>query len=104
VVDLRQAIGKGRIMPLTTIEKVILLKRDPEQEEIVLPLEGDQALAILEENGYYNPHLLVHNEFKANRRSRFFRTLFLHSRVIEVNTTGTPEETQRRILEILEEK
>jgi hypothetical protein len=40
----------------------------------------------------------------ANRRSRFFRTLFLRSRVIEVNTTGTPEETQRRILEILEEK
>ena len=104
VVDLRQAIGKGRIMPLTTIEKVIFLKRDPEQEEIVLPLEGDRALAILEENGYYNPHLLVHNEFKANRRSRFFRTLFLRSRVIEVNTTGTPEETQRRILEILEEK
>ena len=102
VADLRQVIGKGRILPLTTIEKVIFLKRDPGQEEVVLPLEGDQALAILEKNGYYNPHLLVHNEFKADLRSRFFRKLLSRTRVIEVNTTGTPEETQKRIFEIVE--
>ncbi|HPW72930.1 MAG: aldolase [Methanothrix sp.] len=103
VVDLRQVIGKGRIMPLTTIERVIFLKRDPEQKEIVLPLEMDQALAILEGNGYYNPHLLVHNEFKTNLRRHFFQVLFSRSRVIEVNTTGTPEETQRKISEIIRE-
>jgi hypothetical protein len=102
VADLRQVIGKGRILPLTTIEKVIFLKRDPEQEEVVRQLEGDQALAILEKNGYYNPHLLVHNEFKADLRSRFFRKLLSRARVIEVNTTGTPEETQKRIFEIVE--
>ncbi len=104
VVDLRQVIGKGRIMPLTTMEKVIFLKRDFDQKEVVLPLERDQALAILEGNGYYNPHLLVHNQFKANLRRRFFLALFSRARVIEVNTTGTPEETQRKILDIVEGK
>ena len=103
VVDLRQVIGKGRIMPLTTIEKVIYLKRDPAQEEIVRELERDEALKILESNGYFNPHLLLNNEFKTNLRNHFFQALFSGARTVEVNTTGTPEETQKRILEIVEE-
>lgn len=104
VVDLRQVIGKGRIMPLTTVELVIFLKRDPEQKEIVRQLDGTGALEILERNGYYNPHLLVHNDFKTNMRSRFFRTLLSRARVMEVNTVGTPELTQRRIMEIVERR
>jgi len=104
VVDLRQVIGKGRIMPLTTVELVILLKRDPEQKEIVRQLDGAGALEILERNRYYNPHLLVYNDFKTNMRSRFFRTLLSQARVMEVNTIGTPELTQRRILEIVERR
>lgn len=104
VVDLRQVIGKGRIMPLTTVELVIFLKRDPEQKEIVRQLDGDGALEILERNGYYNPHLLVHNDFKSNMRSHFFRVLLSRARVMEVNTVGTPELTQKRILEIVERR
>ena len=72
VVDLRWVIGKGRILPLTTMENVILFKRDATQEETVRELDGAQALQILEENGYYNPHLLVHSDFKRHIRSRFF--------------------------------
>jgi hypothetical protein len=101
VVDLRWVTGKGRILPLTTLENVILLKRDPAQELTVRELKAEEALAILEANDYYNPHLLVKNEFKSNLRSRFFRELFSRVRVHEVNTKGTPEESQRAIGEIL---
>jgi hypothetical protein len=101
VVDLRWVIGKGRILPLTTLENVILLKRDPGQEEIVRELEPATALAILEKNGYYNPHLLVKNDFKMGLRSRFFRALLERARVVEVNTRGTPEESQSAIGAIL---
>jgi len=104
VVDLRQVIGKGRIMPLTTVGLVIFLKHDPEQKEIVRQLDEARALEILERNRYYNPHLLVHNDFKTNMRSRFFRALLSRARVMEVNTVGTPELTQRRILEIVERR
>ena len=101
VVDLRWVIGKGRILPLTTLENAILLKRDSAQKEIVRDLECEEALAILEANNYFNPHLLVKNEFKQRLRSRFFRTLFARARVCEVNTIGTPEESQKVIREIV---
>jgi hypothetical protein len=102
VVDLRLVIGKGRILPLTTLENVILLKRDAAKKESVRELECKEALAILEENEYFNPHLLVHSEFKRRLRSRFFRELLMRSKVHEVNTTGTPEESQRAIRDVIE--
>jgi len=101
VVDLRWVIGKGRILPLTTLENVIILKRDSSQKETARELDGQEALAILEKSGYYNPHLLVHSDLKHRIRSRFFRSLLARAKVCEVNTTGTPEESQREIRKFL---
>ncbi len=101
VVDLRWVIGKGRILPLTTMENVILLKRDASQKETVRELDGAEALRILEENSYYNPHLLVHSDFKRHIRSRFFEKLLDSASVYEVNTIRTPEESQREIRRIV---
>lgn len=101
VVDLRWVIGKGRILPLTTLENVIILKRDASDGETVRELSGEEALAIMEGNDYFNPHLLVHSDFKRHLRSRFFRALFARAKVHEVNTRGTPEESQRAIREIV---
>jgi hypothetical protein len=80
---------------------VILLKRDPGQEETIRMLVGREALAVLEANHYYNPHLLVKSDFKRRLRNRFFQALFARAKVYEVNTRGTPEESQRAIREIL---
>jgi len=97
VVDLRWVIGKGRVLPLTTLENVIILKRDAAQQEEVRELKPEEALESLEKNDYFNPHLLVHSDFKRRLRSRFFRELLMRARVHEVNTRGTPEESQRVI-------
>lgn len=104
VVDLRWVVGKGRILPLTTLQTVIILKRDPSQSETVRQMQAGQALAALEGNDYFNPHLLVKNEFKRRLRSRFFGKLLASTRVFEVNTKGTPEESQRAIGELLGEQ
>jgi len=104
VVDLRWVIGKGRILPLTTMEHVILLKRDSRQAEIVREMGAAEALAVLEANGYYNPHLMVKSDLKRTLRSRFFQALFSRAKVHEVNTRGTPEESQRAIRGILEDE
>jgi serine kinase of HPr protein (carbohydrate metabolism regulator) len=101
VVDLRWVIGKGRILPLTTLENVIILKRDPEQKEVVRELEPEEALQILEANGYYNPHLLVKGDLKSRIRRHFFQALLVRTRVHEVNTAGTPEQSQKVIREIV---
>lgn len=102
VVDLRWVIGKGRILPLTTLQTVIILKRDPSQEETVQEMEPGLALRLLEESDYFNPHLLVKNDFKRRLRTQFFRQLLASTRVYEVNTRGTPEESQRAIGELLD--
>ncbi|VVB64681.1 Uncharacterised protein [uncultured archaeon] len=65
-------IGKGRILPLTTLDTLIILKRDQEDKETVKELEAADALKILEDNDYFNPHFLVKNEIKRNLRSCFF--------------------------------
>ena len=104
VVDLRWLVGKGRILPLATLQTVIILKRDQSQSETVRQMEAGQALAVLEGNDYFNPHLLVKNEFKRRLRSRFFGKLLTSTRVFEVNTKGTPEESQRAIGKLLGEQ
>jgi serine kinase of HPr protein (carbohydrate metabolism regulator) len=101
VVDLRWVIGKGRILPLTTLQTVIILKRDPSQSETVRQMEPSLALDVLKENDYFNPHLLVKNDFKRRLRTHFFRQLLASVRIFEVNTKGTPEESQRAIGELL---
>jgi hypothetical protein len=97
VVDLRWVIGKGRILPLTTLENVVILKRDAAQQEEVRELKPEEALDSLEKNGYFNPHLMVRSDFKRRLRSRFFSELLMRAKVHEVNTRGTPEESQRVI-------
>jgi hypothetical protein len=101
VVDLRWVIGKGRILPLTTLDVMILLKRDREDKDTVRKLEAAEALDLLEGNDYFNPHLLVKNDFKLRLRSGFFRALLARTGAYVVNTTGTPEESQGLIRKIL---
>ena len=104
VVDLRWAIGKGRIMPLTTMKKTIILQRDAEDKEVIRKLEPAKALMLLEDNNYYNPHLLIKNEFKQNLRKRFFQALLERTDVYLVNTIGSPEESHQIIKEIAFER
>lgn len=94
VVDLRSVVGKGRILPMTTIRTVVLLHRDPGEPQTVSACSPGTALDILAAAGYYNPHLLVRTPFKEGLRQRFFAALLGAARVYAVNTTGTPEETQ----------
>ncbi len=103
VVDLRLAIGKGRILPLTTLGMVIILKRDPADEVVGRRLSPEEALKIVEENGYYNPHLLVKSEFKRGLRSGFFSSLFSRVPAFMVNTVKSPEESQRTIRVVITE-
>ena len=101
VVDLRLVIGKGRILPLSTLRKLIILKRDATDPEVVRELTGVRALTLLEHNNYYNPHLLVQNKFKTRLRNKFFESLLGRVKAYEVNTTETPEQSQEHIRKIV---
>ena len=97
VADLRWVIGKGRILPMTTLKTMILLKRDPGDTSEARSIGPEDGLKIFEENAYFNPHLLVNNSYKKHIRKQYITSLLDRTIVYLVNTTSTAQETQRLI-------
>jgi hypothetical protein len=97
VADVRWVIGKGRILPLTTIKTLIVLKQDPADPNVAQSLDPETAMKLFIEKNYFNPHLLVSNSFKKHLRDRYIGDLLNRTQCYCVNTTGTPEETQKLI-------
>lgn len=104
VVNVRWAVGKGGVIPLTTLWKLILLKRDQADSVVSRRLEPGEALDYLVQHDFCNPHQLVRDERKFGLRRRFFERLL---RVVEaylVNTTRPPLETHDEIVRIVKER
>jgi hypothetical protein len=101
VVNVRWIVGAGGVIPMTTMKKIILLKRDPQDKNIVTALNPNEALAYLLEHDFCNPHQLVRDRRKIELRKDFFKRYFAQTEVYLINTTGTPESTQKAIREIL---
>jgi len=97
VADLRWVIGKGRILPMTTLRMMIILKRDPDDPDTARSLSMEEGLALFEENDYFNPHLLVKNPYKKHIRKQYITSLLERTTVYLVNTIHTAPETQRLI-------
>jgi len=101
VVNVRWIVGAGGVIPMTTMKKIILLKRDKEDKRIVTSLSADEALQYLLDHDFCNPHQLVRDQRKIELRKEFFRRYFQQTEVFLVNTTGSPAETQTEIRKAL---
>ena len=101
VVNVRWIVGAGGVIPLVTMRKIFLLKREPEDKTIVAQLTADEALKYIASRDFCNPHQLVKDERKIQLRTNFFRRYFEQTEVYLVNTTGTPQESQAEIRRIL---
>jgi len=86
VVNIRWVIGKGRVLPMTTLGKAILLKRDAKDKGIVGKPSPEEATDYIEASGFCNPHLLVKDDRKGELRRRFFKKLFASLAIHTVNT------------------
>ncbi|OGD54058.1 aldolase [Candidatus Bathyarchaeota archaeon RBG_13_38_9] len=100
ILNVRWIIGKGRVVPFTTIRKVILLKRDPNDNRITRTINTDEALEFLEKESFCNPHLLVRSNRKKNLRNQFFKKFLDHTEIYMVNATPPPKETNEAIKDI----
>ncbi len=89
VVNVRWVVGKGKILPMTTLKKAILLKRDPKDESVFNRLSPEEASCYIESVDFCNPHMLVKDERKTNLRKQFFKELFNSLEIYIVNT-ATP--------------
>ena len=84
-----------------TIHKIILLKRDPSDKNIVKALSTQEAIQYLLAQNFCNPHQLVKDKRKIELRTDFFRRLFEQTDVYLVNTIATPQESQNEIRTVL---
>src|SRR3990170_2213212 len=66
VVNVRWIVGGGGVIPLTTMKKIILLKREPEDKSIVTDMNADEALSYMATHDFCNPHQLVRDKGKSN--------------------------------------
>jgi hypothetical protein len=101
IVNVRWIVGNDGVIPMATIHKIIMLKRDPSDKNIVTELNVDDAVEYLVSHNFCNPHQLVKDKRKIELRTKFFRRLFEQTDVYLVNTTATPHETQDEIKKIL---
>jgi len=101
VVNVRWIVGSGGVIPMATMRKIILLKRDFQDKNIVTKLSTEGALEYMLAHDFCNPHQLVRDNRKIELRKDFFRRYFEQTDVYLVNTTGTPQATQTEIRAIL---
>ena len=104
VVNVRWIVGSGGVIPLATMRKIILLKREPQDPAIVTHLSTNEAVQYMLAHDFCNPHQLVRDSRKLELRKEFFRRYFERTDVYLVNTTGTPQQTQKEIRGILSVK
>ena len=104
VVNVRWIVGSGGVIPMATMRKIILLKRDFQDKNIVTKLSTEGALEYMLAHDFCNPHQLVRDTRKIELRKDFFRRYFEQTDVYLVNTTGTPQATQTEIRAILSVK
>jgi hypothetical protein len=58
MVNVRWIVGSGDVIPLTTMNKIILVKRDMKDQKIATRLSDEQALEYMQSNEFCNPHQL----------------------------------------------
>ena len=102
VVNVRWVVGKGKVLPMTTLKKAILLKRDAQDKKIVSRLSPEEATLYIESVGFCNPHMLVKDERKMNLRRQFFKEFFTPLETYVVNTSAPVLEAHRTIRGILD--
>jgi len=101
IVNVRWIVGKGKILPLTTLRIAILLKRDQTDAAAIEELTPSEATQYLESTDFCNPHLLVKDSRKNCLRRRFFQDFFSRLRTYSANTVLPATETHEMIKQAL---
>jgi len=98
--------GPGKFVDTTRIRKVILLKRDRKDTQIVRKMDSEEAVKYLtvQPEQFMNPYLIVKTPEKVAIRENFFRRLFKFAPCYLVNTIESVNVVQEKIREIVKDK
>ena len=97
--------GREKFVDTTRVKKVVLLKRDANDAEIVRRLDAEEAVEYLtsQPEQFLNPYLIVKTSEKVEVRQDFFRRLFRLASCYVVNTVEPVSTVQEKIREIVKE-
>jgi hypothetical protein len=98
IVNVRWIVGSGGVIPMTTLRKIILLKRDERDRSVFKRISSSEGLEYLSANDFCNPHQLVRDERKKKLRRGFFKRLMNQTEVYLVNTVESPIKIHRVIV------
>lgn len=101
VVNARWVVGLDGVVPMTTLAKVVLLKRDASDPSLVREVSAREAMGMLMEKDFYNPHQLVRDERKLALRRAFFTDLLSKVECYVANTAEAPSAVQQAIFSAL---
>lgn len=102
--NIRWVNGDGSVIADTSMMYAFLLERDPSHEPGVRQVDPAEAVGYLKANDFCNPHQLIRDERRLALREDFFRRYLSQCETFVANTTGTAEETQRAIRDVLRER
>jgi hypothetical protein len=97
--------GLEKFVDTTRVMKVILLKRDVNDPEIVKRLDVEETIGYLtnQSEQFLNPYLIVKTSEKVLTRQEFFRRLFHFAPCYLVNTVESVSTVQETIREIIKQ-
>lgn len=101
IANVRWVAGENSVIGSSFMRYIILLKRDHSDPEKYMRLTTEEALDYLCCNDFCNPHQISRTDRKMRIRRDFFRHYLSACEVFLVNTTGTPNETQDLIRELI---
>lgn len=95
--------GPEKFVDTTRVRKVILLKRDKGDTEIVRRLDSEEAVEYLttQPEQFLNPYLIVKTTEKVETRRDFFRRLFRFAPCYLINTVEPVDMVQEKIRDIV---
>ena len=101
IANVRWIMGQDSMVDTASMRDVILLKRDKDDDRIVIDMTPEEALEYLCQHDFCNPHQMVRDERKIELRKEFFRKYLEGCSVHMINTVLPARETQAQIRKAL---
>lgn len=103
IANVENVLGAFKKRSLTVIKKVVLIKRDPDDDRVIRKIGIDEAMKYLIKSNFCNPYQMVRDERKQRLREQFFRTMLGSSEIYLFNTHKPIEETHAALRKVVKD-
>ena len=101
IANIRWIMGQDSMISTTSMREVILLKRDKNDDRIVIKMTAKEAVDYMCQTDFCCPHQMVRDDRKFKLRKEFFERFFSNCSIHLINTVMPAKETQSKIREVL---